>query len=301
MFIAMVPIVGPRSDKKGVGRGNLVRGKEFFDLVVDDRDEPTYAIATVGSSDVASVVLLVSTRKEDLAPNAHALRREGHEVVEATSFEHARALLSSLRPKLLITSIQLGAYNGLHLVWQRHVEQPGGPSIVTSAYADTVLESEAARLGCPFLVAPVDPEQLLGVARSLLAGRAADGDDKRRWPRTRIGPEVPLNLDQGPATIVDVSYGGCRLRFQHGADVPFASSLSLPIPTSDVPILGTPIWRDTAHDGDVLGVEVAEPHDAEGAWRSFCQRADKPRLSHPAAQFVDLSATAGRWILPART
>ena len=230
---------------------------------------PTYAIATVGSADVASVVLLVSTRKEDLALAARVLSREGHEVVEASSFEHARALLSSLRPKLLIASIQLGAYNGLHLVWQRHVEQPGGPSIVTSAYADTVLESEAARLGCPFLVAPIDPEQLLGVARSLLAGSAADGDEKRRWPRTQIGPELPLDMVQGPATIVDVSYGGCRLRFQRGAGAPLASSLSLPIPASDVPISGTPVWREAEHDGDVLGVAIAGPPDAEGAWRSF--------------------------------
>ena len=140
---------------------------------------------------------------------------------------------------------------------------------MTSAYADTVLESEAARLGCPFLVAPIDPEQLLDVARSLLAGRAADGDDKRRWPQTRIGPELPLDMDQGSATIVDVSYGGCRLRFHQGADVPFASSLSLPVPTSDVPILGTPIWREAAHDGEVFGVAVAGPPDAEWAWRSF--------------------------------
>ena len=240
-----------------------------MNVVVDDGDEPTYSIATVGSSGVANIVLLVSTRSEDLATNAHVLRRDGHEVVEAASFERARALLSSLRPNLLVTSIQLGAYNGLHLVWQRHVEQPGRPSIVTSAYADTVLESEAAKLGCPFLVAPIDPERLLGVARSLLAGSPADGDDKRRWPRTQIGPEFALDMERGPATIVDVSYGGCRLRFLQGADGPLPSSLNLPVPTSEVPIPGTPVWRESTLGGDLLGVVVAGSGDVEGAWRSF--------------------------------
>ena len=240
-----------------------------MDLVVDDEDEPTYSIATVGSPDVATIVLLVSTRSAELESHAHVLRREGHEVVEAASFEQARALLSSLRPKLLVTSIQLGAYNGLHLVWQRHVEQPGRPSIVTSAYADSVLESEAAKLGCPFLVAPIDTEELLVVVRSLLSGSPADGDDKRRWPRTRIGPELPLDLDQGPATIVDVSYGGCRLRFHRGAHVPVSSSLTLPVPTSAVPVPGTPVWRESVPEGEVFGIAVTGSPDAEEAWRSF--------------------------------
>ena len=240
-----------------------------MDLIVDDEDEPTYSIATVGSSDVTKVVLLVSTRSEDLASTAQVLRGEGHEVVEATSFQHARALLASLQPTLLVTSIQLGAYNGLHLVWQRHVEQPGRPSIVTSAYADTVLESEAAKLGCPFLVAPIDSERLLRVSRSFLAGQPADGDDKRQWSRTRVGPELPLGMEQGPATVLDVSYGGCRLRFQPGTDGPLAPSLSLPVPTSDAPIPGTLVWRKPAPDGDVIGVAVTGHAETEGAWRCF--------------------------------
>ena len=243
--------------------------RDFFDPAVDGENEPTYPIATVDGTDDVTIVLLVSARSTELESHAHALRTDGHEVVEATSFEQARALLSSLRPDLLVTSIQLGAYNGLHLVWQRHVEQPGRPSIVTSAYPDTVLESEAAKLGCPFLIAPIDSAELADVARSVLKGDATDIDDKRRWPRTRIGPELALDMDQGPATMVDVSYGGCRLRFHQGADLSIASSLNLPIPTSEVPITGRPVWRESALDGDVFGVAVAGATEAEGAWRSF--------------------------------
>ena len=98
-----------------------------------------------------AIVLLVSTEDEELAENARILREDGLEVVEATSFENARALLSSLGPDLLITRIQLDAFNGLHLVWRQRMSHPGSPAIVTSAYADVVLESEARKLGCPFL------------------------------------------------------------------------------------------------------------------------------------------------------
>lgn len=243
--------------------------ENFCDPAVDGENEPTYPIATVDGTDDVTIVLLVSLRSTELESHAHALRSDGHEVVEATSFEQARALLSSLRPDLLVTSIQLGAYNGLHLVWQRQVEQPGRPSIVTSAYPDTVLESEAEKLGCPFLIAPIDSSELAGVAHSLLRGNATDVDDKRQWPRTRIGPELALDMDQGPATMVDVSYGGCRLRFHQGADLSIESSLNLPIPTSEVAITGRPVWRESALDGDVFGVAVAGATKAEGAWRSF--------------------------------
>ena len=76
-------------------------------------------------------------------------------------------------------------------------------------------------------------------------------------------------MEQGPATVVDVSYGGCRLRFQPGTDVPLASSLSLPVPTSDAPVPGTLVWRQSALDGDVIGVAVAGPQNTGGAWCSF--------------------------------
>ena len=103
------------------------------------------------------------------------------------------------------------------------------------------------------------------MARSVLSGDAAAAADKRRWPRTRIGPELALEMDQGQATMVDVSYGGCRLRFHQGADLPIPSSLSLPIPTSEVPITGTPVWRESELDGDVFGVAVAGASEAVGA------------------------------------
>ena len=50
---------------------------------------------------------------------------------------------------------------------------------------------------------------------------------------------------------------------------PLPSSLNLPVPTSEVPIPGTPVWRESTLGGDLLGVVVAGSGDVEGAWRSF--------------------------------
>ena len=216
----------------------------------------------------AIAVLVAGTDTSANAATAVVLRGAGYEVTVATTFKQARSLLSSQKPDLLVTDIQLEAYNGLHLVWQRRIEQPGRPSMVLNAYPDPVLEAEARRLGCPFLITPVAPAELLEVARSLPLARPAI-DEKRRWPRTLVGPRLGLVMSQGPATMLDVSYGGCRLRFTQGAEIPLSRLLHVPIPTSEEKIEGIPVWRNSGDGGDVYGIAVSETGKVGPAWRKF--------------------------------
>ena len=215
------------------------------------------------------LVLVVGCEASKVSATAEILRAAGCEVAEATSFEQARTVMFSLDPDLLITDIQLGAYNGLHLVWQRHLEQPNRPSIVMNGYADAVLEAEARRLGSPFLIAPVDPEALIAVVDSL-PGLHRDGlPEKRHWHRSRVESELGLVLAEGPATFVDVSYAGCRLRFPQGVDMPLARAIQLPVPTSDLTIRATPVWHQSEDGGDTYGLSVAGSPDTQQAWRTF--------------------------------
>ena len=218
-----------------------------------------------------AVVLVVGIGATDVDSTARLLRGDGHTVVVANSFEKARALLASNQPDLLITDIQLGAYNGLQLVWQRHFEQPGRPSIVTSSYPDPVLEAEARRLGCPYLVRPFDDHELLTAVEFHSGLIPARDSDNRLWLRTRVGPDLTVDMEPGLATMVDVSYGGCRLRFLDGADMSIASTIQVPIPTLDRVIEGTPVWKESGQpgQGDTYGVAVGGPLEAQRAWRQF--------------------------------
>ncbi len=214
-------------------------------------------------------VVLVVDSTEDLAMTARTLRDARYEVVEADSFEQARSLLSSLHPDLLITDIRLGAHNGLHLVWLRHLDQPERPAIVTNAYADAVLETEARKLGCAYLLKPIEPQILLRVVGSFLDGAREVVDDKRHSERTRLTAGVQLVIDQTRAAIMDISYGGCRLRLEQGAAVPLARPLRVPIPTSEFVAEGVPLWKVSAHGGDVYGVAIRGGKDAALAWIRF--------------------------------
>lgn len=231
----------------------------------------------MAESVAGAVVLVVGTDATNVDSTARLLRSDGHTVVVATSFEKARSLLASNQPDLLVTDIQLGAYNGLQLVWQRHFEQPGRASIVISPYPDPVLEAEARRLGCPYLVRPFHDHELMtavGSHSGLMRAPDSDADadtDNRLWSRTRLGPDLTVDMEPGLATVIDVSYGGCRLRFLGGADISLAGTIHVPIPTLDRVIEGTPVWKESGKpgEGDTYGVAVGGPLEAQRAWRQF--------------------------------
>ena len=217
------------------------------------------------------IVLLVATNPLDWTTNTTALRDAGFDVVEAGSFNEARSLLSSLYPRLLITELKLGLYNGLHLAWLRHDQRPTGPTMVINESPDPVLEAEAAKLGCPYLLKPVDPRRLLNVVAVLLdTVQQEEIADKRQWPRTEVAGRLALMVARTHARVIDVSYGGCRLQFPRHADV--AQSLSLPVPASDVIVDGTLVWSDSTPREEIYGVAIHGSEGALRAWRGFVDR-----------------------------
>ncbi len=217
------------------------------------------------------IVLLVAMSPLDWTTTTMTLRDAGYEVVEAESFNEARSLLSSLQPRLLITELKLGLYNGLHLALLRRGQHPTGTSIVINDSPDLVLETDAARLGCPYLLKPIDPQRLLNVVADLLnAVQQEESADKRQWPRTEVGGRLALMVARTQAHLIDASYGGCRLQFPRHADV--AQSLRLPVPASDVIVDGTLVWSDSTPREDIYGVAVHGSEGALRAWRGFVDR-----------------------------
>ena len=217
------------------------------------------------------VVLLVANDLLEWTTTTTALRDEGYDVVEAESFDEARSLLLSLRPRLLISELKLGPYNGLHLVSLRRIQRPIGPSIVINETPDPVLEAHAATLGCLYLVKPINPQKLHNVVVSLLVtGQREKRADQRQWPRTEVAGRLALMVARTQALVIDVSYGGCRLQFPRHADV--AQSLGLPVPASDVIVEGTLVWSDSTPPEDTYGVAIHGSEGALGAWRGFVDR-----------------------------
>jgi DNA-binding NtrC family response regulator len=104
---------------------------------------------------------------------AVALSGAGYRVVTSTSFEDGKALLEAQEPPaLLIVSVRLGPYNGLHLVIRGRLDHPGMATVLTSDRHDPVLAAEAATYGAAYVAGVVQREDLLSLSMRALGNTA---------------------------------------------------------------------------------------------------------------------------------
>jgi DNA-binding response OmpR family regulator len=118
-------------------------------------------------------ILLVAPQPK-LAGTLHDwLGAAGHDLIEVSSFAKAKASLSQ-HPDMVITSLKLGDYNGLHLALRAQADHI--PAIVVGP-ADPVLERDATALGATYLSSTLRRGRLIDLVEELLApqGQARDG------------------------------------------------------------------------------------------------------------------------------
>jgi DNA-binding response OmpR family regulator len=116
--------------------------------------------------------LIVEPSPRDAMFMLSALREEGFQVTVTEQFTHARTFLSGERPWLLLTALELGDYNGLHLLLHGKTARPEMGVLVISRRRDRVLQAEAERLGGTYLLKPVTRSELCAATwRTLLQTR----------------------------------------------------------------------------------------------------------------------------------
>jgi DNA-binding NtrC family response regulator len=120
-------------------------------------------------------VLVVDADSTDRANTVLLLQSAGYRVVAATAFDEAKQLIATETPDLLVTSLRLGPYNGIHLILRSRMDHPEMAAIVTSRYADAVLKAEAERQHARFVVRPFADSSFLDVVgQSLCVSASAD-------------------------------------------------------------------------------------------------------------------------------
>ncbi len=144
--------------------------------------------------ETAPTILVVESDPRQRVSVLDILRRAGYQVAGVDSFHAARQFLASTQPDLLIADVRLGAFNGLHLVWQRHAAHPGQPSIVTHAEADAVLQRDAFTLQAPYLVKPIRTQVLLSTVDALVP-RSQPAPPPRHGPRRSWGAVSTVAAD----------------------------------------------------------------------------------------------------------
>lgn len=182
-----------------------------------------------------------------------------------SSFEEVCSLAARRRPDVVITSVRLGRFNGLHLAARFRADYPGLPMIVMGDEGELALAVDAVQLQARFVPKSTPGPELLRYIDDVIRGRKPrDLVSSRRWPRLRCDFDAIVGDDSGKVS--DVGYGGLRLEC-HGepaADVPREIALAA------FGITLTAVCRWSARkDGQVwtCGFELDSSTTDARAWR----------------------------------
>lgn len=130
-------------------------------------------------------VLIVASAHSDIDIVREALHPADFDVTFTQSFSEAKALLAGRLPDLLVTSLRLGEYNGLHLVLRGKAVHPAMTAIVLSRASDAALEADAERLGATFVIYPESRKELAAAIERTMYRR--DGQPVRAPYERRAG------------------------------------------------------------------------------------------------------------------
>jgi len=152
--------IGAQAKQPGPGAGRPVSPK------------PAYRRALPFARPQTGRILIVNTNTHDQLRLEAMLLARGYSVVSASSFEEARNLLRSIPVALIVTSLHLSAFNGLHLAIRSRWSDPRRLVIVTDESYDPIANDEAESLGARYFAEPMEnPEFLSCVEQALYRGR----------------------------------------------------------------------------------------------------------------------------------
>jgi CheY-like chemotaxis protein len=208
-------------------------------------------------------VLVVGTLESERQERADALGRAGFTTLPVAGFLEARDVLTEIEPEALVTDVQLGDYNGLHLVAIAQVEHPRSTCVVVGP-RDPALQSESYHLGARYLVEPIAADRIAAI----LAELVATPRPQRRWPRKRPAQDVPTFVSGIEARIVDVSYGGAGIEV-YSDDLPTELQLTVPGTGTAVPVERVWARRTSKEQPLTCGVALRRDSAVDAQWRSF--------------------------------
>jgi len=212
---------------------------------------------------MARTILIVEDDEATRVGLLVLLAEAGYRTIGAANLKQATELLAQQNPDLMVVDVRLGGDNGLQLVAM--AIQPI-PAIVTTAFADPILEAEARQFGADFMVKPLSPKALLDLIERKLseAPKIPSPATARRWPRKQISNTVPALVGDSPARIVDVGYGGVRLEVESDRSVPDSFRLTL---SGHISVPVNVVWNRRRGDIWQYGLAVNEEH--QSAWREL--------------------------------
>jgi len=212
---------------------------------------------------MAARILIVDDDPTTRVGLAELLQQSGYETTAVPSFEQAARLIRTAPPDLLIADVRLGPFNGLQLV----ISSPTPlPAIIITGFADPVLESDARRRGADYVLKPVDAKALLELVEAKLSAARPHFTATRRWDRKAVVGGLPARIDDEPARIVDVSYGGIRFEMAREPERTPPPSFEMTLPSAQLSVKATLVWKSLVEGQTWLCGAALSDSTASSEW-----------------------------------
>lgn len=112
-------------------------------------------------------IVIVDAQESVVAALTTAFARAGYQPRGAHTFRDAVALMDLVDPAAVVVSVELGAYNGLHVLLRSGVSHPSAKVVVVGP-PGSAIEDEARLLGASaYVPRPVDPDALVDEVNAL--------------------------------------------------------------------------------------------------------------------------------------
>jgi len=214
-------------------------------------------------------ILVLDDDEHALSGLVELLRDADYHVTSAATYDAAKSLLTLSSFDLLVTDVRLRGFNGLNLVKNCRSDFPEMAVIIISGYDEPLMELEASRYQALFVGKPIRPFEFLGTVSSSLAGVRR----QRRWPRKRVLGGFRVTAAGKPAAVVDVSYGGLRLKVSNDQQLP--ATFAVELSGIGLQIEVEPVWSCPS-DNDkytLCGATLASDEStAADTWRAIVDR-----------------------------
>jgi CheY-like chemotaxis protein len=200
-------------------------------------------------------VVVVDPHLEATEVIEQALVTAGYSVTVVRTLKEGVHQIPLVRPEVVVASVRLGEFSGLHLLLRCRADWPNVQMIIVGAPED--FTSDIGRYGARFQPYPIDGALLVRLVAELLTDVLPLTDDnRRRWLRRTA--EVSAVVADFSTQIVDFSCGGFRMKMPLSpADLgsPFRARL----PALGVSVTALPRWSRPCDDAGFwwCGAEVA--------------------------------------------
>jgi DNA-binding response OmpR family regulator len=214
-------------------------------------------------------VLVLDDDPHALDGISELLYEAGYDVTPAASYNDAKKHLAESPYDLLISDVRLRSFNGLHLVMQCRRECPEMALMIMTGYDESMIELEASRYNAAFVRKPIQPTSFLEhVTRALGSVRR-----ERRWPRKEIAGGFRVLAAGRQAAVVDVSYGGLRLKVPAATEIPAAFEIAVTGIGLELEVQS--VWSTVAPEANMLvcgATLVSDSTKAAQTWRTIVDR-----------------------------